>query len=162
MTLASHILAALVQACITQTDSRVATMEQFVNGFTLLQSSQRTVLPMNRTNIRRRTLQTLMTALESAVTQFQSFVKDLPEFIKVTAARQRHIRQIDRYYALIEAPVVFRLIWFIVFALAILFQPLPERSGVRKLRQPMQVYTSPWPSVSPLESLYSRIFFSLI
>ena len=41
--------------------------------------------------------------------QLKALVKQFPELIKIAAAGQCHIHQIDRYNALIEAAVIFGL-----------------------------------------------------
>ena len=45
--LAGHILAALIQARVAQTDGGIAAVEQLVDGLALLQAGQRTVLPQD-------------------------------------------------------------------------------------------------------------------
>ena len=42
VTFAGHILAALIQARVAQTDGGIAAVEQLVDGLTLLQAGQRT------------------------------------------------------------------------------------------------------------------------
>lgn len=103
-----------------------------------------------------------MAVLQGAVAQFQALIKNFPEFIRLTAGGQGHIRQVDGNNALIEAAIVLRLAWHIVLGVGHVVPASAGTVGVKKLRQPMQVNTSPLPSVSPLDSLYSFIFFSLI
>ena len=55
-----------------------------------------------------------MAVLQGAVAQFQALIKNFPEFIRLTAGGQGHIRQVDGNNTLIEAAIVLRLARHIV------------------------------------------------
>ena len=104
-----HIFAALIQACVTQADGGVTAVQQLVDGFALLQAGQGTVLPQDGGGVAQGALQAVVAAHQGLVAQLQAFVKDLPELIKVAAAGQGHIHQIDGDNALVEAAVILGL-----------------------------------------------------
>ena len=110
MTLTGHRLNTLIQTCITKRQSAITIIQQSIDGLSLCQSCQCTVLPMNRTCIRQRTLQTLMSQTKSTMTQFQSSLENIPELIKVVISRQTNVGKVDRYDALIETTIIFRFI----------------------------------------------------
>ena len=108
MALAEHCHATFIQTCIAETNSRIAVVEQLVNSLTLFQTRQSTVLPQNRSNVGECTLQTLMTALQCAMAQVQTLIKDTPESIFVLICGKRNINEIYGDNALIETTIVFR------------------------------------------------------
>ena len=107
--LAGHILAALIQARIAQTDRGIAAVEQLVDRLALLQAGQCAVLPQDGRGIAQRALQAVVAAHQGLMAQLKALVKQLPELVKIAAAGQCHIHQIDRDNALIEAAVIFGL-----------------------------------------------------
>ena len=88
-------------------------MEKLVNLLTLFKSCQSTVLPQNRSGIRKSACKTLVTALQCSVAKFHSLVKNLPEFIKVLACAESDINKIYSHNTLIESAVIFRLAVFV-------------------------------------------------
>ena len=111
---ARHILDALIQAGITQTNGGVTAHEQLVDRLALLQTGEGTVLPKNRCGIRKRTHQTLMTAQQGAVAQLKALVEDLPELVHILVRAQRDIGQVDGHDALVKATIVLGLVRVIV------------------------------------------------
>ena len=103
---AGHIFAALIQACVTQADGGVTAVQQLVDGFALLQAGQGAVLPQDGGGVAQGALQAVVAAHQGLVAQLQALVKDLPELIKVAAAGQGHIHQVDGDNALVEAAVI--------------------------------------------------------
>ena len=114
MAVARHVLNALIQAGITQTNGGVTAHEQLVDRLALLQTGEGTVLPKNRCGVRKRTHQTLMTAQQGAVAQLKALVEDLPELVHVLVRAQGDIGQVDGHNALVKATVVLGLVWVIV------------------------------------------------
>ena len=111
---AGHVLDALVQARIAQRYCGIAVVQQPVNRLALFQAGARAVLPQYRRGVGQRALEPVMAVLQRAVAQFKAFVEYLPELIHVAARRQRHVRQVDRDHALIEAAIVLVLARHIV------------------------------------------------
>ena len=107
--LAGHILAALIQARIAQTDRGIATVEQLVDRLALLQAGQCAVLPQDGRGIAQRALQAVVAAHQGLMAQLKALVKQLPELVKIAAAGQCHIHQIDRDNALVETAVILGL-----------------------------------------------------
>ena len=107
--LAGHILAALIQARIAQADGGIAAVEQLVDGLALLQAGQCAVLPQDGRGVAQGAFQAVMAAHQGLVAQLQTLVKQLPELIKIAAAGQSHIHQVDGDNALIEAAVILGL-----------------------------------------------------
>ena len=107
--LAGHILHALIQTGIAQTDGGVAAEQQLVDLFALLQSGQCAVLPQNGSGIAGSAQQSLVPCLQCAVAQGQTLVEDFPELLKVALGGECHIHQIDGDNALIESAVVLGL-----------------------------------------------------
>ena len=107
--LAGHILAALIQARIAQADGGIAAVEQLVDGLALLQAGQRAVLPQDGRGVAQRALQAVVAAHQGLVAQLEALVKNLPELVKIAAAGQGHVHQIDGDNALIKAAIVLRL-----------------------------------------------------
>ena len=114
MALAGHIFAAFIQTRIAQADGGVAAVQQLINGLALFQAGQSAVLPQNGCRIGQGTLKAVMAVLQGAVAQFQALIKNFPEFIRLTAGGQGHIRQVDGNNTLIEAAIVLRLARHIV------------------------------------------------
>ncbi len=110
MTLTSHRLDTLIQTCITKRQSAITVIQQPIDGLSLSQSRQCTMLPMDRTCIRQSTLQTLVSQTKSTMAQFQSSLENIPELIEVVISRQTNVRKVDRYDTLIETAIIFRLI----------------------------------------------------
>ena len=106
---AGHILAALIQARVAQTDGGITAVEQLVDGLTLLQAGQRAVLPQDGRGVAQRALQAVVAAHQGLVAQLEALVKNLPELIKIAAAGQGHVHQIDGDNALVKAAIVLRL-----------------------------------------------------
>ena len=94
MALAGHIFAAFIQARIAQADGGVAAVQQLINGLALFQAGQSAVLPQDGCRIGQGTLKAVMAVLQGAVAQFQALIKNFPEFIRLTAGGQGHIRQV--------------------------------------------------------------------
>ena len=113
MRFSCHISCAFAKSCIAKRNSRIAAIQQFIYCFTLLKPCQSTVLPKDRGNIRRCALESLMSAHQSPMTKFQTFVKDLPELIYILMRRTSYIYKIYGYNALIKSSVIFRLAIFI-------------------------------------------------
>ena len=88
-------------------------MEKFVNLLTLFKSCQSTVLPQNRSGITDCALKSVVTAHQSAVTQFESAVENLPELSLVPARTQSDVYEVNRNNALIESAVILRLSVFV-------------------------------------------------
>lgn len=106
VTLSGHGLDTLVKAGISQRDGGVPVIEQFVNRLALFQAGQRTVLPMDRGCVGKRAQQSLVTQPQRPVAQLQPFVKDLPEFFKVSSRGERNIGQVDGDNTLINIRVL--------------------------------------------------------
>ena len=113
MRFSCHISCAFAKSCIAKRNSRITAIQQFIYCFTLLKPCQSTVLPKDRGNIRRCALESLMSAHQSPMTKFQTFVKDLPELIYILMRRTSYIYKIYGYNALIKSSVIFRLAIFI-------------------------------------------------
>ena len=111
---ARHVLDALVQAGITQTNGGVTAHEQLVDRLALLQTSEGAVLPQNRCGVRKRTHQALMTAQQGTVAQLKALVEDLPELIHILMRAQRDIGQVDGHDALVKATIVLGLVRVVV------------------------------------------------
>ena len=77
-------------------------MKEFINRLALLESGKCAMLPVNRGNIGDSAFKSLVTELQSPMTEFKAFFKDFPEFIKVTLSRQCHIRKTNRDDTLID------------------------------------------------------------
>ena len=105
MTVARHVLDALVEAGIAKRDGGITTVEQLVDGFALLETRERTVLPQDGRGIRERALETVVTAAQGAMAQLEALLEDVPELLLVAAAGQRDIDQVDGHDALVEATV---------------------------------------------------------
>ena len=106
---AGHILAALIQARVAQTDGGITAVEQLVDGLALLQAGQRAVLPQDGRGVAQRALQAVVAAHQGLVAQLEALVKNLPELIKIAAAGQGHVHQIDGDNTLVKAAIVLRL-----------------------------------------------------
>ncbi len=106
---AGHILAALIQARVAQTDGGIAAVEQLVDGLALLQAGQCAVLPQDGRGVAQCALQAVVAAHQGLVAQLEALVKNLPELIKIAAAGQGHVHQIDGDNALVKAAIVLRL-----------------------------------------------------
>ena len=115
--LAGHILAAFVQARVTQADGGVAAVEQLVDGLALFQAGQSTVLPQDGGGVGQGALQAVVTAHEGFMAQVQALIEDLPELVKVTAGGQGHVHQVDGDHALVETAVVLGLARFVVLGI---------------------------------------------
>ena len=110
MTLTGHRLDTLIQTCVTKRQSTVPVIQKSINGLSLRQSRQCTVLPVDRTCIRQSALQTFMSQTKSTMAQFQSSLENIPELIEVVISRQTNVRKVDRYNSLIETTIIFRFI----------------------------------------------------
>ena len=106
---AGHILAALIQARVAQTDGGIAAVEQLVDGLALLQAGQRAVLPQDGRGVAQCALQAVVAAHQGLVAQLEALVKNLPELIKIAAAGQGYVHQIDGDNTLVKAAIVLRL-----------------------------------------------------
>ena len=107
---AHHVAGTFAESCVTQGDGGVTAVEQLINLLTLFQTGQRAVLPENRSHIRRCSLQTVVTAHERLVAEFQTLVEDLPELLHVFSGGAGHVHQIQGDNALIESAVELRLV----------------------------------------------------
>ena len=105
--LAGHILYALIQTCVTEADGGVAAEEQLINLFSLFQTSQCAILPMDRAHIARSSKQPFMSSLQSAMAKIKTLIKDSPEFIEVLFRTTGHIYKIDGNHTLIKAAIIF-------------------------------------------------------
>ena len=94
-----HVLHALIEACISERNRRVAVIEQLVDGLTGLQTRKSAELPQDRGNIAERALKTVVAAHECTVAQVQSFIEDFPEIIHVLLRGERDVDQIDGHDA---------------------------------------------------------------
>ena len=107
--LAGHILAALIQACIAQADGGVTAVQQLVDRLAFLQAGQRAVLPQDGGGVAQGALQAVVAAHQGLVAKLETLVEDLPELIKIAAAGQGHVHQVDGDNALVEAAVILGL-----------------------------------------------------
>ena len=112
--LAGHVLHALVESCVAERDGGVAVIEQAVDRFALFEPCARAVLPENGSGVGQRTLQTVVAAAQGAVAELKALVENRPELFDVAACGQRHIRQVDRDNALVEAAVELVIAVFIL------------------------------------------------
>ena len=105
MGLAGHAYAHLMQTAVAQRDGGIAVKQKLVDGLTLFQSCQGTVLPQDRGYIGDGSKQTLMTAAQRAVAELQALLKNLPEAVHITFRRAGYIHQVDGDNTLIETSV---------------------------------------------------------
>lgn len=112
--LAGHILAALIQARITQADGGITAVQQLVDGLALLQAGQSAILPQDGRGIGQGALQAVVAAHEGFMAQIQTLVEDLPELVEIAAGGQSHVHQVDSDHALVEAAVILGLAGLIV------------------------------------------------
>ena len=103
MGFAGHQLGYFVQTDITQRNGGIAVLQEFVNGFALIQTSDSTVLPVNRANIGANTHEGIVTAHERFVAQIQTFVQQFPEGFLVTLCENTDLRQVQADNTLVEA-----------------------------------------------------------
>ena len=114
VTLARHVLYALIQTGISQADGGIATIQKLVDGLTLFQASKRTVLPQNRSRIGKGSLQAIVTAHQRLPAKLKTLFEDAPELVHVAIRRASNVYQIDGNDALVEAAIVLGLARFVV------------------------------------------------
>ncbi len=109
MGLAGHELHALIEACIAQGNGGVASVEQLVDGFPLLQPGQSAILPEDGGGVGQGALQPLVAAAQGLVTQLQPLLKDVPELVHAAPGGKGHIGQVDGDHALVKTAIVLTL-----------------------------------------------------
>ena len=109
MAVTSHVPHALVEAGIAQADRGVASIEQPVDGLSLLETGESPVLPEYGSGVGERAFEALMAAAQGRVAELETLVEELPEPVWVPPGREGHVRQVDGHDALVEAAVVLGL-----------------------------------------------------
>ena len=112
--LADKAVNALPETCIAEGNSGISVVKQPVYLLALFQSGKSAVLPEDRRNIGKSTLETFMAASECSVAKIHSFVEYRPELVHILACAESDIYQIDGNNALIEASVIFMLAFLVV------------------------------------------------
>ncbi len=119
-------------------------VEQLIDGFALFQPGQAPYCHKMGAASDRCALEPLVAALKRAMTQLQTLIKNFPELLNIAAGGKRHIRQVNGHNALVKPAIILVLAGLVVAGIGDIAHPSSvKRSGVKKDRQPMQVYTSP-------------------
>ena len=103
MAYALHQLSQLIEADIAQGNGGITVLKEFIDGFTLLQTSDGAILPMHGANIATHALQSVMTAHQGFIAQLQTLIQELPEFLLVALSHNADLGQVQGDNALIEA-----------------------------------------------------------
>ena len=106
VSLADHADAHFAKSRITKRNRRIAVKEQLVDGLAFLETSQRAVLPQDRSHVRLGSQQTLVSAPQRSVAQLQTLFQDRPEAIHIALGRAGHVNQVDGHNALVEPAVI--------------------------------------------------------
>ena len=104
---ALHPPCAFAQAGVTKRDSAVVIEEQLINDLSLVQPGESAVLPQDRSNIRWRSLQPLMSQHQGLFAQLGPFLHQFPEPVFISGCGTGNIDQVDRDNSLVKAAVVF-------------------------------------------------------
>ena len=118
---------ALPEAGVAERDRGVAVEEEVVDLLALLETRERAVLPENRRRVGERAHQTVVAAVERAVAELHALVENLPELrqarvlgrVRAGGAHggERHVHEVDRHDALVEASVIAVLAGLVVLGL---------------------------------------------
>ena len=109
-----HQLGQLIKADIAKRNGRITIFQIFINGLTLTQTGNSTILPMYRADITLNALQRIVAAHESFKAQLQALIQQLPELLLIALGNNANLRQVQGNYALIEAPFKFIVTVFIL------------------------------------------------
>ena len=83
LTLAGHQFRNFIQTDVSKRNSGITAMQQFIDFLSFLQTGNRTILPVNRTDITGYTLKRTVAAHQSFKAERQSFFQKLPKIFHI-------------------------------------------------------------------------------